>query len=231
VEQRTLGRTGIAVSRLGIGLAAIARPGYITLGRDRDLAGERSADALYARCAEVLDAARAAGVRYVDVARSYGRAEEFLARWVGERGIDREALTIGSKWGYRYTAGWRVDAAVHEEKSLTLERFTAQLRETRALLGDRLALYEIHSATAESGCLTDERLLAALVEGRRRGDYRAVGFTLSGRAWPRAPTASASSTSCRRRSISSSRRSRTASQRPTTPASASSPRRCSRTAG
>jgi aryl-alcohol dehydrogenase-like predicted oxidoreductase len=96
VEQRTLGRSGIAVSRLGIGLAAIARPGYITLGRDRDLAGTRSADALHARCAEVLDAARAAGVRYVDVARSYGRAEEFLARWLAERGVPADAVSVGS---------------------------------------------------------------------------------------------------------------------------------------
>jgi aryl-alcohol dehydrogenase-like predicted oxidoreductase len=186
LETRTLGTTGLTVTRLGLGLAAIGRPGYITLGRARDLPAERSPDALYARVADVLDAARAAGIRYVDVARSYGRAEEFLARWIDERRVAREALTIGSKWGYRYTAGWRIDAAVHEEKALTLERFTEQLRETRALLDDRLALYQIHSATAESGCLADGRLLAALVAGRRRGDYRAIGFTLSGATSARA---------------------------------------------
>jgi aryl-alcohol dehydrogenase-like predicted oxidoreductase len=180
VEQRTLGRTGITVSRLGIGLAAIARPGYITLGRDRDLAGTRSADALYARCAEVLDAARAAGVRYVDVARSYGRAEEFLARWLVERGVPADAVSVGSKWGYRYTAGWTVDAPVHEEKELSTARFRAQLAETQALLGERLALYQIHSATADSGALEDPSLLAALVEARRAGRFRAVGLTLSG---------------------------------------------------
>src|SRR5262249_29244762 len=48
------------------------------------------------------------------------------------------------------------------------------------LLGDRLALYQIHSATVESGALGDSRLLAALVDARRRGDFRAVGLTLSG---------------------------------------------------
>src|SRR5262245_36205860 len=105
-----LGRTGLAVSRLGLGLAAIGRPGYITLGRRRDLGDRRSPDALYARCAEVLDAARGAGVRYVDAARSYGRAEEFLARWLTERGVRADACSVGSKWGYRYTAGWAVDA-------------------------------------------------------------------------------------------------------------------------
>jgi aryl-alcohol dehydrogenase-like predicted oxidoreductase len=128
----------------------------------------------------VLDAARDAGVRYLDVARSYGRAEEFLARWLAERDVPRDALTIGSKWGYRYTAGWRVDARVHEAKELSLPRFTQQLAETRALLGTRLDLYQIHSATAESGCLEDRALLTALADGRRSGAYRAVGLTLTG---------------------------------------------------
>jgi aryl-alcohol dehydrogenase-like predicted oxidoreductase len=175
-----LGRTGLSVSRLGLGLAAVGRPGYITLGRAHDLPPVRTADALYTRSAELLDAATAAGIRYVDVARSYGRAEEFLARWLGERRVARAALTVGSKWGYRYTAGWRVDARVHEEKELSLARFTTQLAESRALLGGWLDLYQIHSATAESGCLEDPGLLAALVAARRSGACRALGLTLSG---------------------------------------------------
>jgi len=183
---RSLGRTGLTVTRIGVGLAAIGRPGYITLGRAQDLPGDRSPDALYGRAAEVLDAAIAAGVRYADVARSYGRAEEFLARWLRERAVGRDALVVGSKWGYRYTADWRIDAAVHEQKELSVERFTTQLGETRALLGDRLDLYQIHSATAESGVLVDGRLLAALADGRRRGAYRAVGLTLSGATSARA---------------------------------------------
>lgn len=175
-----LGRRALAVSRLGVGLAALGRPGYITLGRDRDLGPARDPEAMYRRCAAVLDAARAEGVRYVDAARSYGRAEEFLARWLRERSLANDAVTVGSKWGYAYTAGWRVDAPVHEEKALTLDRFRTQLAETRALLGDRLALYQIHSATVESGVLRDAPLLAALVEARRTGLVRAVGLTLSG---------------------------------------------------
>jgi aryl-alcohol dehydrogenase-like predicted oxidoreductase len=69
---------------------------------------------------------------------------------------------------------------VHEQKELTRTRFEEQLVESRALLGAHLALYQIHSATAESGCLQDPALLAALVAGRRDGHYRAVGLTLSG---------------------------------------------------
>src|SRR5260221_519489 len=70
IATTTLGDGGLPVSRLGVGLAAVARPGYITLGRAHDLP-ERSPHALYQRCADILDAARAARVRYVDVARSF----------------------------------------------------------------------------------------------------------------------------------------------------------------
>jgi aryl-alcohol dehydrogenase-like predicted oxidoreductase len=180
IEQRTLGRTGLTVSRLGLGLAAVGRPGYITLGRARDLGPARSPDALWARCAVLLDASRAAGVRYVDAARSYGRAEEFLGRWLAERGLSRDMLTVGSKWGYRYTAGWTVDAPVHEQKEHSVERFRTQLAETVALIGNWLDLYQIHSATVDSGALTDGTLLAALAEARRAGRFRALGVTLSG---------------------------------------------------
>jgi aryl-alcohol dehydrogenase-like predicted oxidoreductase len=103
-----------------------------------------------------------------------------LATWLDARAIAPGAVTVGSKWGYRYTAGWAVEAAVHEEKQLTLERFERQLAESRALLGSQLDLYQIHSATAESGCLTDGRLLAAMTAARRGGACRALGLSLSG---------------------------------------------------
>ena len=180
IATRSLGTTGLVVSRLGLGLAAVGRPGYITLGRAHDLPGERTPDALYARCAAVLDAAVAAGVRYVDVARSYGRAEEFLARWIAQHALPADAIVVGSKWGYRYTGNWRVDAELHEQKELSLARFRQQVDESRALLGDRLALYQIHSATAESGVLGDASLLHALVDARRNGAVRALGLTLTG---------------------------------------------------
>src|SRR5262249_30656211 len=137
MERRVLGRRALEVSRLGLGLAAVGRPGYITLGRARDLGETRTPEAMLARTTELLDAARAAGVRYVDAARSYGRAEDFLARWLEVRGVARAELTVGSKWGYRYTAGWAVHAPVHEQKKeLSPARFHDQLAESRALLGD-----------------------------------------------------------------------------------------------
>jgi len=170
-----LGAGGPAVSRLGLGLAALGRPAYITSGRGADLP-DRSVAGLRARAFSVLDAAYAAGVRYVDAARSYGRAEEFLAGWLAERG--HADVIAGSKWGYRYTGDWRLDAAQQEIKEHSLAMFSAQLAQSRELLGDRLALYQVHSLTVDSGLFADAALLAALSRLRAAGVR--IGLSTSG---------------------------------------------------
>src|SRR5437764_5603476 len=105
-------------AQIGLGLAALGRPAYINIGHGRDLGPDRSVEALRERAWSVLDAARAAGIRYFDAARSYGRAEEFLGGWLTERRIAPGELTVASKWGYTYVAEWRVDADVNEVKDL-----------------------------------------------------------------------------------------------------------------
>ena len=42
-------------SRIGLGLAAVGRPGYINLGRDADLPAERTVEALRERAHALLD--------------------------------------------------------------------------------------------------------------------------------------------------------------------------------
>jgi aryl-alcohol dehydrogenase-like predicted oxidoreductase len=169
-----LGANGPVVSRVGLGLAALGRPAYITSGRDADLP-DRSPAGMRARTYEVLDAAYAAGVRYADAARSYGRAEEFLAGWLADRG--HRDVVVGSKWGYRYTGQWRLDG-VQEVKDHSLAMFTSQLAETRTYLGSALALYQVHSLTEDSPALGDTALLAALA--RLRDDGILVGLSTSG---------------------------------------------------
>ena len=162
--------------RLGLGLAALGRPGYLNVGHGEDLGADRSVDALRARSFDVLDAAYAAGVRYLDAARSYGRGEEFLGAWLRDR--DPGDVVVGSKWGYVYTADWQVDADPPEVKHHDVETFRRQLEETRANLGDRLALYQIHSATPDSGVLENDAVLEALAGLRAEGV--AIGLSTSG---------------------------------------------------
>ncbi|MFF7738088.1 aldo/keto reductase [Streptomyces sp. NPDC007984] len=164
---------------IGLGLAAVGRPGYINLGRDEDLGEDRSVETLRTRTHELLDAAYAQGVRYFDAARSYGRSEEFLADWLkGRPGLDD--IVVGSKWGYTYTADWSTDAETHEVKDHTLATYERQRAESDALLGDRLDLYQIHSVTPDSPALTDKELHAKLAEAAAQG--LTVGFSTSGPA-------------------------------------------------
>jgi aryl-alcohol dehydrogenase-like predicted oxidoreductase len=164
---------------IGLGLAAVGRPGYINLGRDQDLPPVRSVEALRARTHELLDAAYAQGVRYFDVARSYGRSEEFLADWLKAR-PSFDDIVVGSKWGYTYTAGWNTEAEEHEVKDHGIQTYERQRAETDSLLGDRLDLYQIHSVTPDSPALTDKELHAKLAEAAAQGV--SVGFSTSGPA-------------------------------------------------
>jgi len=165
--------------RIGLGLAAVGRPGYINLGRAGDLPPGRTVEAMRARVGELLDAAHAAGVRYFDVARSYGRAEEFLAGWLAGHPVGRDVV-VGSKWGYTYVGDWRLDAEVHEVKDHSRATFERQIGETRALLGPHLDIYHIHSLTPDSPALTDTALHRQLATLAAEGV--AVGFSTSGPA-------------------------------------------------
>jgi aryl-alcohol dehydrogenase-like predicted oxidoreductase len=182
MDLRPLGASGLQVTPIGLGLAALGRPGYINLGHAVDLNADYAVPAMAARTHALLDAAWQAGVRYFDTARSYGRGEEFLGAWLRERGLPPDAVTIGSKWGYTYTADWQVEAEAHEIKEHSLSVLERQLAESRANLGAHLDLYQIHSATLESGVLANSAVLSALA--RLRAEGVAIGLSVSG---PRQP--------------------------------------------
>ncbi|WP_433231916.1 aldo/keto reductase [Actinomadura formosensis] len=165
-----------AIQRLGIGLAALGRPAYINLGRAGELPPRRSVELMRATTWDVLDTAYAAGIRWVDVARSYGKAEEFLGGWLETR--DPDDVTVSSKWGYTYVGDWKIDAPVHEVKEHSLDRYRAQYRETRELLDGHLSVYQVHSLTEDSPLFQDIRLQEALAELSAEGIR--VGFSTSG---------------------------------------------------
>src|SRR5580692_9450115 len=115
-----------ALTRLGLGMAALGRPGYITLGHATDFTDGRTREAMRAQAHAVLDAALARGVRYFDAARSYGDAELFLRSWLDARQIAKGSVSVGSKWGYVYEAGWRVEADRHERKDHSVQALRRQ---------------------------------------------------------------------------------------------------------
>jgi aryl-alcohol dehydrogenase-like predicted oxidoreductase len=181
------------VAVLGLGLAALGRPGYLTVGHGQAIGADRSAEGLERRCHQVCDAAWEGGIHWFDAARSYGRAEEFLARWLVRRRIEPERVVVSSKWGYTYTADWKVDAEVPEVKDHSAAALARQWPQTKALLGPWLRLYQVHSATLESGILDDTETQTALarlgvpvglsVSGPNQADtlLRALSIAIDGR--------------------------------------------------
>jgi len=165
-------------ARLGLGLAALGRPGYVTLNHASDLGGRYDPPTMELHTHQVLDAAFEGGIRYIDAARSYGRAEDFVASWLRKRAIEPGEISVASKWGYTYTAGWSTSATQHEVKEHSLAAFERQLAESIERLGRHLSLYQIHSVTTESKTLDDQALIDAIAGLRERG-IRA-GLSVSG---------------------------------------------------
>ena len=165
---------------LGLGLAALGRPAYISLDRDRDLGpfADRAVESMRSRTHAMLDTAWSAGIRYVDAARSYGLAEQFLGDWLARAPERRDVLTLGSKWGYRYVADWKLDVEAHEVKDHSLATFEQQWPLSVEALGGAPDLYLIHSVTPESPALGDGALLDRLRDLAQNG--LRVGISTSG---------------------------------------------------
>jgi aryl-alcohol dehydrogenase-like predicted oxidoreductase len=102
----------------------------------------------------------------------------FLGSWLTARELSADLVAVGSKWGYTYTADWQVEADVHEIKDHSITVFERQWGETRSHLGDFLNLYQIHSATLDSGVLENAEVLSALADRKAAGIL--IGLSLSG---------------------------------------------------
>lgn len=97
--------------RLGLGMAALGRPGYINMDRDSVFGGSdsRSIDDMQTQANLVLDSlfryGRSSGdgqnrQSWVDCARSYGLSEKFVGEYLRNNNIAPEDVYVSSKWGY-----------------------------------------------------------------------------------------------------------------------------------
>jgi len=94
IPRRTLGNTGVEVTRLGLGGEGVLR----TFGREREAAA-------------VIDRALDLGITYFESARAYAGSEEYYGRALGDR---RRRIFLTSKSHDRTAAG----AAAHLETTL-----------------------------------------------------------------------------------------------------------------
>ena len=131
MEQRRLGRTGLAVSILGYGAGAVG--GLFTRGAaaDQDRAIGRAIDA---------------GITYFDTASRYGDGES--ERNLGRALPKRDGLVLGTKFRLTAADRGRVAAAIEQSLEASLQRLRRdhvdllQLHNPLAAVdaGDRLAI-------------------------------------------------------------------------------------------
>ncbi|HEX2568988.1 MAG TPA: aldo/keto reductase [Polyangia bacterium] len=146
LPRRPLGRTGRTVSVLGLGAGA--------LGRD-DL-DERAAEHL-------LHAALDQGIDFIDTARSYGRAEERIGRYLAHR---RQEFVLSTKGGYGAEGipDW-TGACI----TAGIEAALVRLRT------ERIDIFHLHSCPLE--VLTRDDILGALAQAVRAGKIAMAGYS------------------------------------------------------
>jgi 1-deoxyxylulose-5-phosphate synthase len=159
VERRELGRSGLEVSRIGLGCGNFGGIGSAPelFGRGE---GEDEASAL-------MDSAWEAGIGFFDAAPSYGggRSESWIGRWQSER----EAPVLLSTKVYWSVHGDPADRGLSRERIL---------REVEGSLGrlrtDRIDMYLTHEPDPDTPI---EETLLALDELVRAGKVRAIGVS------------------------------------------------------
>lgn len=163
------------MAEIGLGMAALGRPEYINIREEGSI--DKSEKAFKENALLVMDEAYKQGIRFFDTAPSYGKGEAFLVDWDQTRNY--KDVILSTKWGYTYVANWELGyAGSHEIKEHSLEKLVEQWEYSQHML-PKLAVYQIHSATFESGVLENSEVLKKLAEIKRETGLK-IGLTVSG---------------------------------------------------
>ncbi|AWW00886.1 oxidoreductase [Arcticibacterium luteifluviistationis] len=161
---------------MGLGTAAIGRPLYINVNQGVGNGEPFSLPEFKKKGFQVLEDAYNKGVRYFDTSPGYGIAEELLVNWLKEK--KDLSIQVSTKWGYTYVANFDPNAKVHEEKEHSLVNLNKQWELSKQLL-PYLKVYQIHSATFDTGVLDNVEVLKRLHELKK--EYKlSIGLSTTG---------------------------------------------------
>ena len=152
-DRVTLGRTGVTTTRLGFGT------GVNSINRDSALLRRRGKDG----AVRLLRAAYDRGIRYFDLADSYGSHPIAAAAL---RGLPRDSYAIGSK--YWWAAGG-IPAADRADVETTIDRFLKELHT------DYIDFVELHCVSSPSWPDELARHMEGLARAKKAGKIRAHG--------------------------------------------------------
>lgn len=163
MEHRSLGKSGLMMSVLGLGTVKLGRRQGVKYPEDFTIPGDREA-------ADLLDLAESLGINVVDTAPAYGESEERLGRILEGR---RDRWVVVTKAGEDFSDGSsRFDFSPSAVRS-SVERSLSRLGT------DRVDLLLIHSDGAIERGIPDE-LWEELSALRSAGKARAIGVSTKG---------------------------------------------------
>ena len=160
--------------KLGLGTAALGRPQYINVRLES--CENSNLETFRKQSFEVLENAYQSGIRYFDTAPGYGLAEELVLDWLQTK--NDKTIEIATKWGYTYTANFDANATVHEIKEHSLAKLNEQWAFSKQLL-PYVKVYQIHSATLETGVLENTAVLKQLAFLKKEHNLK-IGLTTTG---------------------------------------------------
>ena len=146
-----LGRTGLRVSRAGLGCGGHSRLG---------LSGGRTD----AEAESVVREALALGINFIDTAEGYG-TEEVVGRAIG--GTPRDRVVLSTKAGVQ----WKDRKATGAEMKERIEACLGRLRT------DHVDVFHLHGVSADDYPYAREELIPALRELQAAGKIRFLGIT------------------------------------------------------
>ncbi len=160
LPQNALGRTGLAVTKLGYGAMEV-RGSRIWGGRHiQDAEAET-----------ILGAVVDNGINFIDTANDYGRSEEYIGRYLSHR---RDEFVLATKCGC--TVVHRDDTTDDTPHVWTKDNLFRGLHESLdRMKTDYIDLMQLHNPTVEE-CETGE-LVAALQEMKEQGKVRWIGIS------------------------------------------------------
>jgi len=161
MELRTLGRTDLEVSLLGLGTVKLGRRIGVNYPGDFSLPDDRTA-------ARLLDTAKELGINLLDTAPAYGTSESRLGQLLRGR---RNDWLISTKVGEQFEAG-------HSSYDFSAGSvLTSVKRSLQRLHTDRIDIVLIHSDGRDLEILDTLGTLECLKDLKQRGWIRAVGIS------------------------------------------------------
>ena len=150
MEQRTLGKTDLEVSRLGAGLSEI---------------GFRLTLADKAQAAQVLNAALDNGINFLDTSACYDHSEELIGRTIAHR---RQEYSLATKCGH-IVGGYEGEEWAAQTITDSIERSLTRMQT------DFLDLVQLHSCDLE--VLQTGEAIRALQDAQQAGKTRYIGYS------------------------------------------------------